>query len=266
MSSLSCNLIVCLTLLMVAVANAKPEASIDASAVEARWQAFFTTAAQSRSAVAFPYADCFKRAAAAHQLPETLLLAVARGESDFKPRARSDANAYGLMQILWPGTAKHLGLNRLSDLLEPCTNVEAGARYLKELLAHYRGNLHRALAAYNYGPSRIPVAGGKLPDGAVWYSAYILRHLDYVLNGSSKRTRGSVPRPYTDQDRLFIIRFARPYRAAAFVDTLQPSFGAIRLDWFRRPDEGFDVVMFYASETELKRGQRLLGDMGFRVP
>jgi hypothetical protein len=196
-------------------------------------------------------------------VPETLLLAVARGESDFKPGARSDANAYGLMQILWPGTAKHLGLNRLSDLLEPCTNVEAGARYLKELLERYQGNLHRALAAYNYGPSRIPVSGGKLPDGAVWYSSYILRHLDYVLHGSRKRPRGSAPRPYADQDRLFVIRFARPYRAAAFVESLQPRFGDIRLDWFRRPDEGFDVVMLYASEKELGRGRQLLSDMGF---
>jgi hypothetical protein len=97
----------------------------------------------------------------------------------------------------------------------------------------------------------------------VWYSGYILRHLDYVLNGGSKRPRAAAPRPYSDQDRLFIIRFARPYRAAAFVETLQPGFGDIRLDWFRRPDGGFDVVMLYASEQELQRGQQLLSEMGF---
>ena len=263
MSRLQSTLMFCLSLLVAAAVMAKTDASIDAGALEARWQTFSRTAAQTQPALDFPYAHCFKRAAAAQKVPETLLLAVARGESDFKPAARSDANAYGLMQILWPGTAKHLGLNRLSDLLEPCTNVEAGARYLKELLEHYQGNLHRALAAYNYGPSRIPVSGGKLPDGAVWYSSYILRHLDYVLHGSRKRPRGSAPGPYADQDRLFVIRFARPYRAAAFVESLQPRFGDIRLDWFRRPDEGFDVVMLYASEKELGRGRQLLSDMGF---
>jgi hypothetical protein len=263
MSRLECTLMLGLSLLVAAPVIAKTDASIDAGALEARWQTFSKTAAQTQPALDFPYAHCFKRAAATHKLPETLLLAVARGESDFKPEARSDANAYGLMQILWPGTAKHLGLKRLSDLLEPCTNVEAGARYLKELLKHYQGNLHRALAAYNYGPSRIPVSGGKLPDGAVWYSSYILRHLDYVLHGSRTRPPGSTPRPYSDQDRLFIIRFARPYRAAAFVDSLQPRFGDIRLDWFRRPDGEFDVVMQYASEKELGRGQQLLSDMGF---
>ena len=263
MSRLPCTLMFCVSLLVAAPVIAKTDPSIDAGALEIKWQNFSKTAAQTEPAMKFPYDHCFKRAAATHQLPETLLLAVARGESDFKPKARSHANAYGLMQILWPGTAKHLGLNRLSDLLEPCTNVEAGARYLKELLQHFKGNVHRALAAYNYGPARIPVTGGKLPDGAVWYSSYILRHLDYVLNGSSKRPRGSKPGPYSDQDRLFIIRFARPYRAAAFVESMQPGFGNIRLDWFRRPDEGFDVVMLYASEKERQRGQRLLSNMGF---
>jgi hypothetical protein len=266
MARLECTLTLCLALLVAAPVGATTDASLDGSALEARWQTFSQAAAQTQPALEFPYAHCFKRAATAHELPETLLLAVARGESDFEPDARSHANAYGLMQILWPGTAKHLGLNRLSDLLEPCTNVEAGARYLKELLERYQGNLHRALAAYNYGPARIPVSGGDLPDGALWYSGYILRHLDFVLNGSSKQPRTSAPRPYLDQDRLFIIHFARPYRAAAFVETLQPGLGDIRLDWFRRPDGGFDVVMLYTSEQELVRGQQLLADMGFPAP
>ena len=257
------TLTACLALWLATAAFARTDAAIDGGALEARWQTFAKNAAQSQPALAFPYAHCFSRAAVAHDLPETLLLAVARGESDFEPDARSHANAYGLMQILWPGTAKHLGLNRLSELLDPCTNVEAGARYLKELLERYQGNLHRALAAYNYGPSRIPVAGGELPDGAVWYSAYILRHLDYVLNGSSKTPAAAPPPTYSGQDRLFVIRFSRPYRAAAFVESLQPSFGDIRLDWFRRPDGEFDVVMLYTGAQQLGRGQQLLAELGF---
>jgi len=216
MPRLECTLLLCLALLVAAPASAKTDTSIDAGALEARWQTFSQTAAQTEPALEFPYAHCFKRAAAAHELPETLLLAVARGESDFEPEARSHANAYGLMQILWPGTAKHLGLNRLADLLEPCTNVEAGARYLKELLQRYQGNLHRALAAYNYGPSRIPVSGGELPDGAVWYSSYILRHLDYVLNGSGKRPRHSLTiaakRNSRSPNRLFPLRLTNMTR------------------------------------------------------
>jgi hypothetical protein len=256
-------LILCVGLLWATTASAKTDPSIDSRALDARWQTYAESALQTRPAMDFPYAHCFSRAASAHNLPETLLLAVARGESDFKPRARSSANAYGLMQILWPGTAKHLGLEQLSEVLDPCTNVDAGARYLKELQQRYDGNLYRTLAAYNYGPARIPVAGGRLPDGAIWYSAYILRHLDYVLNGSSKPRSGSARQRYAGQGRLFMIHFSRPYRAAAFVDKLQPGFGELRLDWFRLTDGGFDVVMLYADEAERKRGKELLSKMGF---
>jgi hypothetical protein len=130
------------------------------------------------------------------------------------------------------------------------------------LQQRYDGNLYRTLAAYNYGPARIPVSGGRLPDGAVWYSAYILRHLDYVLKGGKAR-RGKVRPRYAGQDRLFIIHFSRPYRAAAFVERLQPRFGDLRLDWFRRTDGGFDVVLQYADEAERSRGEELLDQMGF---
>lgn len=255
--------VVFIALLCVSAAGAKTASPLDADQLELRWQQYADRALQTRPALDFPYAHCFTRAAAAHDLPETLLLAVARGESDFKPDARSKANAIGLMQILWPDTARHLGLNRMAEVLDPCTNVDAGARYLKELLRRYDGNLHRSLAAYNYGPARIPVSGGRLPDGAVWYSGYILRHLDYVLNGSRKAPADAGRQRYAQQGRLFIIHFSRPYRAAAFVDRLQPGFGDLRLDWFRRADGGFDVVLQYADEHERRRGQQLLERLGF---
>jgi len=256
-------LLFCAGVLWITTASAKTDPSIDAQALETRWQAYAVSARQTRPALEFPYAECFSRAASEHHLPETLLLAVARGESDFEPEARSKANAIGLMQILWPGTAKHLGLEQMSEVLDPCTNVDAGARYLKELQQRYHGDLHRTLAAYNYGPARIPVSEGRLPEGAVWYSAYIMRHLDFVLNGSSKAAGSAARKRYSGQERLFIIHFSRPYRAAAFVDRLQPGFGELRLDWFRRADGGFDVVMLYASESERRRGQQLLSNLGF---
>ena len=256
-------LIVCAGLSWAASAVSKTDPSIDGRALAARWQSYAASAQETRPALDFPYAHCFRRAAAAHGLPETLLVAVARGESDFKPRARSKANAYGLMQILWPDTAKHLGLERLSEVLDPCTNVDAGARYLKELQQRYHGDLNRTLAAYNYGPARIPVSGGRLPDGAIWYSAYIMRHLDYVLHGGGTAGSGKSRPSYSGQDRLFVIHFSRPYRAAAFVDRLQPGFGELRLDWFRRTDGGFDVVLLYASEAERSRAEQLLGKLGF---
>jgi len=234
--------------------NSPTAAGAAGPGLEARWRTYLETAVGSAASHAFPYADCFRSAATAHKVPEALLLAVARGESNFDPLARSSANAYGLMQIQWPQTARHLGIGQRSQLLEPCTNVDAGARYLKELLARYGGNAHRALAAYNYGPGRIP-AGGAIPEGAAWYSGYILRHLDYVLSRKGSAGAGS--------GRQFIIRFRRPYRAAAFVERVQPVLGDIRVDWFRQPDGGFQVVLVYDSPAQLRRGRKLLKGLGF---
>ena len=72
------------------------------------------------------------------------------------------------MQILWPATAQELGIKRKSDLFNPCTNIRAGARYLKYLMDRYKGDYHLALAAYNYGPHRIKqgAAPFEIPKGA----------------------------------------------------------------------------------------------------
>jgi hypothetical protein len=237
------------------MACAALESPFSEPALERNWQAYWERGDEHISAKRFPYADCFRQAAVAHDLPETLLLAVARGESNFDPNARSTADALGLMQIRWPNTARHLGIDRQTQLLEPCTNVDAGARYLKELLERYRGDLHRALAAYNYGPSRIPTGGQSLPKGAVWYSGYIYRHLGYVLQGAD--------RPEGTRGVWRITLFSRPYRAAAFVTSMQPRISGIRLDWFRLPQGGFAVVMLYQSLEELVRGKALLSQWGW---
>ena len=156
--------------------------AIDAEAdPEAAWRSYLRNDTDLEPSCRFPHASCFRAAAASYGLPETLLLAVARGESDFESTARSRANAHGVMQILWPTTAKHLGIYRLTELYEPCTNIDAGARYLQELLGRFDGNLHLALAADNYGPERISADPEDIPPGASWYSAYIFRHLSDVL-------------------------------------------------------------------------------------
>ena len=147
-----------------------------------------------------PYASCFERSAANHDLSPTLLKAVGATESNYNPNARSHANAHGVMQIQWPGTAKHLGVRRLAQLYSPCKNIELGARYLRELLDKYRGDERRALAAYNYGPGRIKVSGA-LPRGAQKYVATVAGHRaalvrgglpdrsNSALAGSAKRTQ-----------------------------------------------------------------------------
>jgi len=239
-------------------------ATTGAGELDAAWQMYRNEQAHLEPAYRFPHALCFDVAALEHGLPETLLLAVARGESDFEATARSKANAHGVMQILWPGTARHLGIHRLSELYDPCTNIDAGARYLKEMLARYDDNLHLALAAYNYGPQRISTDGSNVPSGASWYSGYIYRHLNYVLgNGTAQPARGDAL--YSEIGQSTLVTFGEPYRAAAFIARLEQRAPSLSLDWFRRGTGEFEVVMTYADRDDFDRSASLLRSAGFRV-
>ena len=232
--------------------------------LDTMWADYAGSRASLEPAFRFPHATCFKAAALQYDLPETLLLAVARGESDFEPTARSRANAHGVMQILWPGTARHLGIHRLSELYDPCTNIDAGARYLQELLTTYDGNLHLALAAYNYGPGRIPKDGRQIPPGAEWYSGYIFRHLNYVLGDGAPRQ--SVPDTlYSDIGQSTLLSFGEPYRAEAFIEQLEARAPGLSLDWFRRGTGKFEVVLTYATRDEFDASARRLQSAGYRI-
>jgi soluble lytic murein transglycosylase-like protein len=79
-----------------------------------------------------------------------LLRAVIEKESSYLPCAVSRAGAQGLMQLM-PDTASGLGVENSFD---PRQNVDGGARFLKQLIDRYGGNLVLALAAYNAGPRR----------------------------------------------------------------------------------------------------------------
>jgi soluble lytic murein transglycosylase len=84
-----------------------------------------------------------------------IILSLIRQESAFNPRARSHANARGLMQLL-PSTARQLK-RRVSrrSLYNPKVNIKLGIKYLKKLLQKYDGNLVLALSAYNAGEGNV---------------------------------------------------------------------------------------------------------------
>lgn len=100
-------------------------------------------------------ADLVREAAWRHGVPVRLALAVARAESGFVHTRVSRTGAMGLMQLM-PATAQELGVR---DPFDARQNADGGVRYLAQLLAMYRGDARRAVAAYNAGMGRVPRFG-----------------------------------------------------------------------------------------------------------
>ena len=107
----------------------------------------------------FDLNETVKAASGTYKLDPDLVTSVIRAESGFNVRAVSPKGAQGLMQLM-PQTASQLGVHNAFD---PQANVEAGTRYLSELLERYDFDLVKALAAYNAGPQRVEQYGGVPP-------------------------------------------------------------------------------------------------------
>lgn len=101
------------------------------------------------------YAAKVQELAARYDLSPALIEAVVWQESRWRSGAVSPVGARGLTQLM-PGTAQSMGVN--PD--DPMANLEGGARYLREQLDRFGGDVEKALAAYNAGPGRVQQAGG----------------------------------------------------------------------------------------------------------
>ena len=106
-------------------------------------------------------------AAKTEKIEPKLLRAVVEQESGFHACAISPKGAIGLMQLM-PSTAEQL---QVADPFDPKQNIDGGAKYLRQLLDKYKGDLPQALGAYNAGPAAADQAAG-VPE--------ILETRDYV--------------------------------------------------------------------------------------
>jgi soluble lytic murein transglycosylase len=105
-----------------------------------------------------PFPDEVAAAADEFDVEASLIYAVMRQESLYRPDAESSAGARGLMQLV-PATARRIaatlddGPGGNFDLLDPAVNIRLGTAELARLRERYDGNIVPALAAYNAGPA-----------------------------------------------------------------------------------------------------------------
>jgi len=142
------------------------------------------------------YDGWIRQAATLYQIPEPLVRAIIRCESDYDPRAVSVSGARGLMQLM-PETAS---LMQVRDIGDPHDNIFGGVRLLRILANEFNGDLELTVAAYNAGDVAVIRAGGIPP---------FQETRDYVVN---------------------VTRFYRRYRSVADVIEASTGWGPGRSD------------------------------------
>lgn len=112
--------------------------------------------AYKKTSASFPntYDNIIKEASKKYSVPENLIKAVIKQESNYIPDAISDKGAIGLMQIM-PSTGALLGIDDKELLKDPYINIMTGTKYLSQMLNRYDGRLDLSLSAYNAGPNLV---------------------------------------------------------------------------------------------------------------
>lgn len=135
-------------------ADSRQPLNLPADSIVASWRMQANPVyARAELPARYPYADHISRVAERYDLPPELVAGVVYVESRFNPRSVSPKGAVGLMQLL-PSTARplarKLGYARY-DLMDPATNLEIGAYFLRDRIRYYDGDVHSALSYYNGG-------------------------------------------------------------------------------------------------------------------
>jgi soluble lytic murein transglycosylase-like protein len=116
--------------------------------------------ASDRSPDRFTRYDAFiLEAADLYQIPEGLIRAVIRIESDYDPRVISAVGAMGLMQLM----PSNVDEDRVADPFEPRGNILGGTRQLRRWANKYNGDLVLTLAAFSAGPGAVDKYSGLPP-------------------------------------------------------------------------------------------------------
>jgi soluble lytic murein transglycosylase-like protein len=113
----------------------------------------------NRSPNQYIYDPYIRVACQQHGVDYNLVKAIVRAESGFRSDSVSPKGAMGLMQLM-PGTAKNF---KVKNSMDPYQNVDAGVRYLKQMLERFENKIILAVAAYNAGPEAVEKYHGVPP-------------------------------------------------------------------------------------------------------
>ncbi len=148
------------------------------------------------------YEPKVREAARSHGVPEHILVAMIAAESKFDPKAINHASgASGIAQLM-PDTARELGV----DPFDPEAAIDAGARYLSQLIDHFDGDLRAAVAAYNAGPGTVSKIYGynrdnwqdELPEETQTYLETVFKPQRGPGGGATSFKPGELPPPSPD--------------------------------------------------------------------
>ena len=138
-------------------------------------------------------------------IPEALMRAVIKTESDFDPAVVSSAGAQGLTQLM-PDTARLMGVTNPFD---PRQSIMGGARYLQVLARRFCRQVTLAgtvctpdekmkvVAAYHAGPGAVDKYGGLPPyeTTRTYVAAVLRRYAEYgrAVGGAAAAAGGDGP-------------------------------------------------------------------------
>ena len=150
--------------------------------------------------------------AAKYGIPANLFEGLITTESNWNPNAVSDQGAKGLGQLT-DGTAADVGCTRPFD---PEDNLEGSAKYLRQMLDRFNGDVDLALAAYNAGPGRVEDAKGIPPLSET--QEYVKKVKANTIGGYSTNTK----KPFTTEELITFIQYCLGLLGIAYLTMTVP--------------------------------------------
>ena len=142
------------------IISEKPRKGSKAAAERGPCQGCDRVPARDRSPDRYQRYDAYiAEASALYRIPEPLIRAVIKIESDYDPRVVSAVGAKGLMQLM-PAAQSDMGV---TDAFDPRMNILGGTRYLRILANKFDGDVVLTVAAYHAGPGAIVKYNHQVP-------------------------------------------------------------------------------------------------------